>query len=323
MPADCTIGVDLGGTNIKGGVCGSDGAVLAFESRETQAKRGLKHVLTRMIALIGDLPAKAGLSKADIHAVGVGSPGPLSHTEGVIHNAPNLPGWVNIPLRQLLAEATGLPVVLENDANAAAFGEFVAGAGENVSSMVMLTLGTGIGGGIVLDGQLWRGSDDAAAEIGHTVIVPGGRPCPCGQAGCLERYASANAVAERLIEAVRAGAGSSLRDRIEAGRLPDARDVLQAADAGDDLANRIWDETCCYLALGCLNIEHVLSPELIVLAGGLANARERLLNPVRVRYANSRWNLTPLSLRVTLATLGQQAGIIGAAALARAYRPRS
>jgi glucokinase len=312
-----TIGIDLGGTSIKGGVCDEHGTLLAQDTIATEAQRGVEHVLARLAALINDLPARAALDSSEIAAVGVGAPGPLSQETGVVHNAPNLPGWVNIPLRQRLAAATGRPVVIENDANAAAFGEFIAGAGRNVSSLVMLTLGTGIGGGIVLDGRVWRGCDGAGAEIGHLVLVPGGRPCPCGQQGCFERYASANAVAERLVEAIQAGAPCRLKADVDAGHALDARDVLQAT-ANDALARRIWDETCHYLALGCVSLERIISPERIVLAGGLINAGEQLLAPVRSEFQRLRWHLTPVCVEIVLATLGTDAGTIGAAALARA-----
>ncbi|MGD8454223.1 MAG: ROK family protein [Phycisphaerae bacterium] len=316
MATSCTIGLDLGGTNIKGGLCGRDGTLRAMRSVDTEADRGFDHVMGRMAGVVDTLLDEAGLSREDIHAVGVGSPGPLSHKDGIIYRAPNLPGWINIPLRDLFSAAIHLPVVLENDGNAAAFGEYLAGAGRNAGSMVMLTLGTGIGGGIVLDGKLWRGVDDAAAEIGHIVVVPGGRLCPCGQAGCFERYGSANAVGERLIEALAAGEPSSLAAVHGAGQPLDARHVLQAADAGDALATRIWDETCYYLALGCISVEHTLSPNLIVLAGGLTHAGARLLEPVREQYLRLRWRISTRPPEITLAKLGPEAGTIGAAALA-------
>lgn len=317
MPANYTIGVDLGGTNIKAGVCDQGGTLRAHHTIDTQAERGFEHVFGRMVTLVDQLLLKAALRKEDVAAIGLGSPGPLSRAAGLIHCAPNLPGWVNIPLRARFAEATRLPVILENDANAATFGEFVAGAGRRADTMVMLTLGTGIGGGAVLDGRLWHGCHDSAAEIGHMIIVPDGRPCPCGQRGCLERYASANAVAQRLVEAVHAGADSALNGIIETGRTLDARDVLRAGEAGDKLAQRIWDETCRYLALGCVNVEHLFNPELVVLAGGLANAGPRLLAPVQEHFARARWSVTREAPQIMLATLGPQAGIIGAAALAR------
>jgi glucokinase len=318
MTAGYTVGIDLGGTNIKGGVCAPDGALKLRRSIDTQAAGGVEHVLGRMAQLVDELMREARLTKADILGVGVGAPGPMSHAAGVIHSTPNMPGWVNIPLRERFSSMTGLRVVLENDANAAAFGEYVAGAGRETRSLVMLTLGTGIGGGIVLDGKLWRGQFDNAGEVGHMVMVPRGRACPCGQRGCLERYASANAVAERLCEAVRAGEDSVLKPKVQANEAFDARHVLAAADAGDALAVRIWDETCEYLALAIVNLRHLLNPELVVLAGGLINAGARLLEPIRAHFERLSWKIAPDAPRIALATLGESAGTIGAAALARA-----
>jgi glucokinase len=318
MNATYTIGIDLGGTNIKGGVCDERGALLARHSIDTQADRGVEHVLARMAQLVQELLAQAKLDPDQVAGVGVGAPGPMSHADGVIYGAPNLPGFVKVPLRDRFAALTGLRVVLENDANAAAFGEFAAGAGKDVQTLVMLTLGTGIGGGVVLEGKLWRGCFDNAGEIGHTVIVPGGRACPCGQEGCLERYASANAVAERLREEVRAGADSLLKAKVLADEALDARDVLAARRQGDPLAARIWGETCCYLALGIVNLRHLINPELVVLAGGLINAGEWLLQPVRECFDRLSWKIAPDAPRIALATLGTDAGTIGAALLARA-----
>ncbi len=316
MTPTYAIGIDLGGTNIKGGVCDRQGRLLVRRSIETQAEQGSQHVLGRIAGLVDELLQEADLTCQQVAAVGVGAPGPMSRQEGVIHQAPNLPGFVHFPMRDRLAELIGLPVVLENDANAAAFGEFTAGAGRQVRDMVMLTLGTGIGGGVVLDGRLWRGRFDNAGEVGHTIIVPDGRPCPCGQRGCLERYASANAVAERLAEAVQAGGDSLLSPRVAAGRPFDARDVIAAMAAGDRLAARIWDETCYYLALGVVNLQHVLNPELVVLAGGLINAGRQLLDRVQEHFDRQSWKIAPDAPRIALATLGTDAGTIGAAALA-------
>ena len=317
MSEKYTIGIDLGGTNIKCAVCDETVTPLVRLSTETQADRGCEHVLERMVLLVDELLSKASLNRSDILGIGLGAPGPISYAEGMILNAPNLPGWVNIPLRQHFADATKLPIVLENDANAAAYGEFVSGAGRDVHSMVMLTLGTGIGSGIILDDIIWRGCDGSAAEIGHMVLVPNGRPCPCGQQGCFERYASAQAVAERYDEAVRDSKTDSLALVSGLSESIDAQDVLRAIEAGDMLAARVWDETCRYLALGCVNIEHILGPELIVLGGGLANTGRRLLDPVRAHFRMLRWKMTHPALEIRPAALGPEAGTIGAAALAR------
>jgi glucokinase len=317
MNATYTLGIDLGGTNIKGGVCDERGTLVTRHAIDTQADRGAEHVLVRMSGLVEELLHRANVTRSQIAGVGVGAPGPMSHTQGIIYSAPNLPGFVHVPLRDRFAALTGLRTVLENDANAAAFGEFAAGVGQNVRSLVLLTLGTGIGGGMVLDGKLWRGCFDNAGEVGHMVIVPGGRPCPCGQQGCLERYASANAVAERLAEAVRAGADSLLKPKVSAAEEFDARDVLAAIDRRDALATRIWDETGYYLALGIVNLRHLINPELVVLAGGLINAGQRLLGPVQRHFERCSWKIAPDAPRIALATLGTDAGTIGAAMLAR------
>lgn len=318
MPGRFTIGIDLGGTNIKAGVLDADGKLVYRCSVETQGDHGFEHVFARLVDLVANVIDDAGLEKTDVAAIGYGTPGPMSHKQGIIYASPNLPGWKDVPLRDRFSKATGLPVTLDNDANAAAFGEFVAGAGKGARDMVLLTLGTGIGGGIILNGELQRGAFDNAAEIGHTIVVPNGRPCPCGQRGCLERYGSANAVAERFIEALRAGEDSPLKARVEAGEAPTSVDIARAARAGDPLAARIWDETCLYLAIACVNIQHVLNPECVVLAGGLIGAGEQLLTPVRAHFRQQAWQIARDHPRIEFATLGDDAGIIGAAALARA-----
>jgi glucokinase len=317
LPGKHTIGIDLGGTNIKAGVVDRSGKLVRRTSIETQAQHGFEHVFGRLVQLVDDLIAAADLPKSEIAAIGYGTPGPMSHEDGVVYASPNLPGWENIPLRARFSEATGLPVVLDNDANAAAYGEFVAGAGRGTRDMVMLTLGTGIGGGIVLDGVIERGAFDNAAEIGHMIVVVGGRDCPCGQRGCLERYGSANAVPERFVEALRAGENSPLRARVDADDALTSVDIADAARAGDALATRIWDETCLYLAIACVNIQHLLNPECVVLGGGLIGAGDQLLEPVREHFRQQAWQIAQDHPRIELATLGDDAGIIGAASLAR------
>ncbi|TWT45876.1 Glucokinase [Phycisphaerae bacterium RAS1] len=316
MEKHAAIGIDIGGTNIKAGLFRSLPIPLFRRSIDTQASAGFEHVFTRLIALIDAMLADAGLSRDELVGIGVGAPGPMSYEHGVIHNAPNLPGWENVPLRERLREATGVATVVENDANAAAYGEFIGGAGRGSHSLVLLTLGTGIGGGIVLDGRVWRGRFDNAGEVGHMLIEPGGRPCPCGQSGCLERYASAAAVAERAVEAIRAGQSSELAARVAKGAAIDARDVLRAADEGDELCGRIWDDAARWLATACVTLRHLLNPELIIFSGGMVNAAERLLEPVQRHFDALSWKIAPDAPRLAIATLGPDAGMTGAAALA-------
>lgn len=313
-----TVGLDLGGTNIKAGVVDSSGTLLVARSTPTLAAGGVEIVLERMAALVRDVIGDAQLSPDAISSVGVGAPGPISHRAGLIYSAPNLPGWTNVPLRERLGAMLGLPVTLENDANAAAYGEYIAGAARDARDMVLLTLGTGIGGGVVMGGALQRGAFDNAGEVGHMIVMPDGRPCPCGQRGCLERYASANAPAERVRDAVLAGESSALAHRIRAAASVDARDVIAAMDAGDELAARIWRETCRFLAIGIVNLQHLINPAVVVLGGGLINAGATLLDPVRTCFDELSWKIAPDAPKIVLASLGTDAGVIGAAALARA-----
>lgn len=322
-----TLGIDVGGTNIKAGIVDAAHRVVVRGSIETQAAGGFEHVLARIVAQARQLIADCGQPAQAIAAVGIGVPGPLSHEKGVVFNAPNMPGWTNAPIRDRLAATLRLPVNLENDAKSAAFGEFVAGAGRDAPSMVMLTLGTGIGGGVILDGRLWRGAFENAGEVGHSIVVPGGLPCPCGQRGCLERYASASAIARRAAEAIAAGERSSIKLDAGAaarGEPPTTAEAVQAAAAaGDALAGRIWDEACLRLAQAIVNLQHVLNPQRMVLAGGLINAGAALLDPVRRHVAEQTWRMTQDQPEITLATLGGNAGLIGAAALARPELPSS
>jgi len=317
MADTLTIGIDLGGTDIKGSLVDATGTLVCSRTIPTEAARGPQHVLARIAWLIEDLRRDEAAAGRQVIAAGIGSPGPLSCRDGVVYQAANLPGWNNVPIRANLAAASGLPITLENDANAAAYAEFVAGAGRGTENMVLLTLGTGIGGGVIVDGHLQHGAFENAGEIGHTIVQPDGRPCPCGQRGCLERYASASAVAQRYLEAARqCDSPPTLAGR---GDVTSA-DVAAAARAGDEIAARVWDEACRYLAVACVNLQHVLNPERIVLGGGMMNAGEQVLEPTRRHYAALRWQLADDTLQIVPALLGNRAGMIGAALLARYER---
>ena len=263
----------------------------------------------------------AGAALADVAALGIASPGALDRARGLVVAASNLAGFRNVPLPGLLAERLGKPCVLENDANAAAYGEFVAGAGRDADSrtLVLLTLGTGVGGGIIHEGTLIRGQHDAGGEIGHAILVPDGRPCPCGQRGCVETYCSANATAARAVELLAADArSSSLRPVLAARGTLRSHEVAEQAAVGDAIAAQAWDETCRWIALTCLSLTHTVDPDTIVLAGGMSAAGEALLRPVQMHYAAAFWKMTPPTARLALARLGNDAGMIGAAAAAAA-----
>lgn len=322
MPENFLIGIDLGGTFIKAGALDSAAILARRWSIETQAAGGFDHVFARLVELIRDIAQQTEATGNRVSAVGIGVPGPMSHKRGFIYGAPNLPGWIDIPLRDLLERALSLPVTLENDANAAAYGEFVAGAGCGCNELVLLTLGTGIGGGVVAGGRMHRGHFDNAGEIGHVIAVPDGRPCPCGQCGCLERYASANALAERLIEAIQTGERAMLAERVHKGDQITSQDVLATAQAGCATAIRIWDEACRHLAVACVNLQHLLNPQRILFAGGLINAGPPLLTGIQRHFERLNWRVAKDQPELAFATLGGDAGIIGAAALAREARQK-
>ncbi len=316
MSARFTIGLDLGGTNIKAGLADAAGRLVRKRSIPTQGSQGYRHVLERLAQAARELAAEHNASDGEIGAIGLGSPGPLSIETGVVHGAPNLPGWENVPVRDDLSRLARLPVVLDNDANLYALGEHTGGAGRGLRDLVMLTLGTGIGGGVILDGKLYRGRFGNAGEIGHVIATPGGRECPCGQRGCLERYASASAVRERFEEALQRGEPSVLRPVRHDGEPIDARDVADAAARGDALAQRVWSDACEHLATACVNLQHLLNVECVILGGGMSASGAALLDPVRARVAALTWRVADDVPRIELAALGDDAGILGAAAAA-------
>jgi glucokinase len=303
------IGIDLGGTNIKIGCFAADLKLLWKISIPTDAEMGPEAVVARIVDVI-----KENTPLETIKAVGIGSPGPAKYSEGVLIRCANLPKFVDVPIGKMLSDKLGKPVILENDANAACFGEFVAGAGKNIKNMVFFTLGTGIGGGIISDGKLLVGSSGNAAELGHIIVKAGGRLCTCGQKGCAEAYASASNTAKRATEAIEAGEKSSLKSLDEIT----CKDVYDHSDKGDKLAKKITDETAEVLAVLCVNMLHCTEPERIVFAGGMIAAGDILLEKIKYYFKQHIWKIKQEnSVEICFATLGEDAGIIGAAALAR------
>ena len=309
------VGFDVGGTNIKVALVKRDGQIVFKTSRRTGAFRGVEPVLADMADLASTVIAEAGVDKSSVAGVGIGAPGPLSPSRGLILQAANLPGFKDVPIRDELSRRTGLPAVFTNDGNAAAYGEFWVGAGRDVDDMVMLTLGTGVGAGVILQGKLLIGHCENAAELGHTVVEAGGHVCSCGQRGCLEQYASATNVARRAVEAIKAGAKSSLADAPDGLESITSRMLVEAAREGDALAAQVWDDACRYLAIACVNIEHAFNPEMIVLGGGMSGAGSLLLDNVERHRDALRWSLLNDTAKIVLAELGNDAGVIGSAGL--------
>ena len=317
MTKSCCIGIDLGGTFIKFGLLDANRQPSEVFQLPTPRDGGMDGVIEQMIAGARQAMADAGLTRDEIVGVGIGSPGPLSMSKGIVYATPNIPGMVNVPMRARISEGLGIPAALENDANAAAYGEYLCGAGRDCSTMVLLTLGTGLGGGIILDGKIVHGAHEIGAELGHMMIVPGGEECGCGQRGCIEQYCSAAFMSQRAARILQQSRReSSLNDLLaERGEIT-AKDINEARRAGDDFAAEVWDEMTRYLALGCVNFSRILDPDRIVLAGGMAGAGDDLLSPVREHYRALHWSLTEPQTAIVLATLGNDAGVIGAAGVA-------
>lgn len=313
------IGLDLGGTNIKYGVVDDKAKTLSKGSHPTPSTSDPVILIEGLVHAAHEAVKLAGLPMAQIDFIGVGSPGMLDLKAGVVLIAPNLPALRNVSMASAIAKQTGRPTVLENDANAAGFGEFWAGAGRDPSirNLVMLTLGTGVGSGIVIDGKVLHGAFDLAGEAGHMIVMPNGRLCGCGQRGCLEAYASASATARRAEEALAAGEESKLSALYSRGvdRMT-TKDIFDAAKEGDALATRITEETTTLLGIACVSLCRVLDPQMIVFAGGMILAGQYLFDRVRSSFAEHTWKMVPPKVQIVPAQLGNDAGFIGAAAVA-------
>jgi glucokinase len=314
MTQDFIAAVDVGGTKIALGLSDLEGRVLPFRRFPTQVERGPHRIVEQALDQLEKMTAEAG---GRVAAVGVGCGGPLDRGRGLILSPANLPGWDEFPIVELVRERFGAPVRLDNDANAAALAEHEYGAGRGVENMVYLTISTGIGGGLILGGRLIHGVGDAAGEVGHMIVEPGGFPCGCGSRGCLETICSGTSIARRAAERLAGGArASSLLDKGGLKQLT-ALDVAEAARAGDPLAAEVWDETIEYLALGVGNVIAAFAPEAVVLGGGVSTAGDQLLGPLRRRIKESV-KIAPVErVRITQAELGGDSGVYGALILGR------
>ncbi len=276
------VGLDVGGTTMKAGVVDGAGRALSGVSLPTEAHRGQDFGLERMCESIRAAAAAAHLSMKQISAIGVATPGTMDLKAGMILEPPNLKPWKNVPVKSYIQKTFGVPTAFENDANAAAVGEFWAGAGRSANCLVLFTLGTGIGGGVVTrDGDraiVLQGEHSHGAEVGHMRIeITNARRCGCGRLGCLEAYTSAPNVVRRTEEAIEIGANSILKDKTDLT----SRDVFDAADAGDALAKQIVEQTAFYLACGATNLMHLIDPDMVIFGGGMIAAGSAFLERIR------------------------------------------
>lgn len=314
------IGVDLGGTKISAGAISDDGKQAhGVRSIATQPELGAEGVVDRIVGVIEgvilDTVNETGATRKDFVGIGVGAPGPLDRERGIVVVAPNL-GWRDFPLRERITSRLGLPVTLDNDANCATVGEWWLGAARGGRNVVGITIGTGIGGGLIIDGELYHGSSDVAGEIGHTTIDVNGRYCKCGNYGCLEAYASGPAIATRAREAlIREDTASMLPAMVDAqlDRIT-AEIVYDAAKKGDGLANEIVRDTARYLGAGIATLLNVINPDVVVVAGGVTRAGEALFVPLRAEVRRRAFKPAVEAVRIVPAELPGTAGVVGAVA---------
>lgn len=312
------VGVDLGGTNIVVGTVTQDGKnVAGVQHRATPAAQGPDVVVKHIVGAVRESVAQAQSvwgRDIDVIGIGIGSPGPIDTKNGIVVTSPNL-RWTNVPLRKLVSEIVDLPATLENDANCAVLGEWWRGAARDAQIVVGVTIGTGVGGGFVLDGKIFHGASDVAGEFGHMTIDSTGRRCACGNYGCLEAYASGPAIAKRAIESIEAGATSSLTQYVDGdlSRIT-AEEVYLAAKDGDYLAEEVVRDTARLLGAGIANLVNICNPEVVVVCGGVTSAGEKLFRPLREEVARRAFRPAAEACRIVPGTLPGTAGVIGAVA---------
>jgi len=316
---DLVCAVDLGGTNLRAANIDRDGRIHERVRNPTPQSDKPDEVVARVVAAVRECEAEALKRGAHVGGVSVVVPGSVHVETGLVFNAPNLPSLQGYELAPALETALGRPVLLENDANAAALGEMWQGAARGCRTIICLTLGTGVGGGIILDGKLWRGADGSAGEIGHTTVEPfGGIKCKCGNTGCLEVYASATAIVRMTREALTQHP-SLLLDSIAAHELTSEK-ICSAATAGDELALDVFQRVGVYLGIAMANLVNIFNPEMIVIGGGVSAAWELFAQHARTEVMKRAFPVPAQRCQIVRAECGDDAGLIGAAWLAFGMR---
>ena len=312
------VGIDLGGTNIVAGVVDEEYNIIAKASTKTNCPRPEKEIADDMARMAIEAVKNAKLSMDQIEWIGVGTPGIANSETGIIEYSNNL-GFKNTPMVKYIQETIDKPVFIENDANAAAYGEFVAGAAKGAKNAVCITLGTGGGGGIIIDGRIYSGSNFAGAEIGHTVIEVDGAQCSCGRKGCFEAYSSATGLIRMTKEAIAEHPDCIMaQSEKEKGKVT-ARTSFDCMRAGDKYAKAVVDKYIKYLAAGITNTINIFQPDILCIGGGVCNEGDPLLLPMKELVAKEVYTRnSPKNTEIVIAKLGNDAGIIGAAFLGRA-----
>ncbi|MCM1007690.1 MAG: ROK family glucokinase [Ruminococcus flavefaciens] len=312
------VGIDLGGTNIVAGVVDEEYNIIAKASTKTNCPRPEKEIADDMAKMALQAVKNANLDIGDIEWIGIGTPGIANSTTGIIERANNL-GFENTPMVKYISESIDKPVFIENDANAAAYGEYVAGAAKGAKNAVCITLGTGVGGGIIVDGKIYAGSNFAGAEIGHTVIEVDGAKCSCGRKGCFEAYSSATGLIRMSKEAMAQFPDSIMNKMADEKGKVTARTSFDAMRAGDKPAKDVVDKYIKYLAAGITNTINIFQPDVLCIGGGVCNEGDPLLLPVKALVEKEDFaSNSAKRTEIVIAKLGNDAGIIGAAFLGRA-----
>lgn len=309
------LGIDLGGTNIAAGVVDEEYKIIAKAKTSTLRHRTAEEIANSMADVAREAVKEAELSLEDIESIGVGSPGTVDSDRGIIVYANNI-GFLNTPVGDMLFEKLGRPIYVENDANAAAYGEFVAGSAKNANSAVCITLGTGVGGGIIIDGKIYSGFNYAGAELGHTVIEVDGAECTCGRRGCFEAYSSATGLIRMTKEAMDAHPESKMHEMM--GDHISGRLAFNAMRANDSAAAGVVEKYIKYLAAGITNVINIFQPEVLCIGGGVCNEGSALLDPLKKIISQEVYTRrSDKNTEIVIASLGNDAGIIGAAFLGR------
>ena len=310
------IGVDLGGTNIATGVVNEKNEIIGRGKVKTNAPRPAEAIFDSIKEAVDMAIMNAGISYNDVISVGVGTPGSVNKETGAIEFSNNLQ-FNNVPAKEMLEERLKKPVYLENDANAAALGEAVAGCGNGVKDFVAITLGTGVGSGIIINGKIHRGANFCGGEMGHMVINVDGIPCNCGRKGCWEKYASATALVSQAVEAMQGNKSSLLWQPCDGDlNKVDGKSIFEALDMGDATAKHVVDKYLYYVAIGIANVINALQPEIVCVGGGISAQGDKILDPIREIVRAERYSVyAEKQANILEATLGNDAGIIGAALL--------
>ncbi len=311
------LAIDLGGTKIFAAIISNKGQVIAREYGLTLADEGPQPVIKRILSAIDHILSQRNIDLSQLDSISVGAAGAIDFDKGLVTSSPHRPGWHDIPLRDIVKEKYKVNTFLINDASAAALGEHHFGAGQGVDNLILLTVGTGIGGGIIINGRLYSGASGSAGEIGHTTIDVNGPRCDCGNTGCLEALVSGTAVAKEAIRRIRQGERSALTG-IVGGKIENitAETVSIAAQDGDSLASEVILKAATYLGVGLANLVNIFNPEMIIIGGGIAKMGDPLLNPARQVVRERAFQLSAQAVQIVPAQLGDDAGVLGAAVFA-------